>query len=165
MSDKSLMTLHQIQQRIFTIRGVQVMIDKDLAALYQVETRALNQSVKRNIERFPDEFMFQLEDDELTELNQNLLISQIVMSKENRGGRRTLPYAFTEQGISMLSAVLKSRVAIDISIQIINAFVEMRKFMNVNAAIFHRVENMERKQDAARTQHRRRCILLEGGAI
>jgi len=130
----------EIQNKIFTIRDQQVMLDSDLAELYQVQTRVLNQAVKRNIKRFPKEFMFQLTMEEY-----EFLKSQFVTSKENRGGRRKLPYVFTEQGVSMLSAVLRSDVAIEISIKIINAFVEMRKFLTENAAIFQKLEYIDRK--------------------
>ncbi len=141
-----------IQSNIFTIRGRQVILDSDLAILYKVETRALNQAVKRNIKRFPLEYMFQLTIDEY-----NFLISQIVISKnenleshpliskENRGGRRKLPFVFTEQGVSMLSAVLKSDIAIEVSIRIINAFVGMRRFLSENAAIFQKFNYIEQK--------------------
>lgn len=120
-----------IQNMVYVIRGKQVMLDSDLAALYQVETKRLNEAVKRNMERFPLEFRFQLTEEEF-----HLLRSQFATSKErteeggeNRGGRTYLPYAFTEQGIAMLSAVLKSKTAIQVSINIMNTFVVMRKFM------------------------------------
>ena len=128
----------QIQSIIYEIRGKQVMLDRDLAELYQVETRVLNQAVKRNIKRFPEEFMFQLSIEE-----NNSLKSQIVISKGNRGGRRKLPFVFTEQGVSMLSAVLRSDIAIEISIKIINAFVSMRKFLLENATIFKKFSKIE----------------------
>lgn len=102
MANELILSQKEIENRIFTIRGVQVMLDTDLAIIYNVETRVLNQAVKRNIERFPDDFMFQLTEDEWKNLK-----SQIVMSSEH-GGRRTRPYAFTEQGVSGLSGVLKS---------------------------------------------------------
>ena len=105
-----------IQSRIFTLRGLQVMLDSDLAQLYGVETKVFNQAVKRNIERFPERFRFQLSEDEFQNLR-----SQFVTSSEH-GGRRYLPYAFTEQGVSMLSAVLKSPTAIDTSIKTIDRF-------------------------------------------
>jgi len=156
MTNKNqIIPINTIQELIFTIRGVQVMLDSDLAKLYGVETRILNQAVKRNIERFPEKFMFQLTDEEYkslrfqigTSINKNgILKSQIVISKESRGGRRKLPYVFTEQGVSMLSAVLRSETAIKISIQIIDAFVEMKRFISVNAGIFQRLDKMEQKQ-------------------
>lgn len=141
--------LNNIQNIIFNIRGVQVMLDSDLATVYNVETKVLNQAVKRNIERFPNEFRFQLTPNEYSELMANhgksSLKSQIVTSS-GHGGRRSLPYVFTEQGVSMLSAVLHSDTAISVSIKIINAFVEMRKFINQNASVFTRLNKLERQQ-------------------
>jgi hypothetical protein len=141
-SENSISTSKKIQNRIFTIRGVQVLLDSDLAEMYQVETRVLNQAVKRNLDRFPLDFMFQLSKDEFD----SILISQFVISSSEHGGRRKLPYVFTEQGVSMLSSVLKSNIAINVSINIIRAFVEMRKFMIHNASVFQRLENVEQKQ-------------------
>ena len=117
-----------IQNKIYTIRGMQVMVDRDLAVLYGVETRRLNEQVKRNIERFPQEFMFQMTHDELEDWK-----SQIATSNKEIMGLRKLPFVFTEQGVSMLSAVLKSQTAVTTSIQIIKSFVkypkiEMEKF-------------------------------------
>ena len=139
MSGSELIDVEDIRNRIYSIRGVQVMLDEDLALLYGVETRVLNQAVKRNKERFFEEFMFQLTENEL-----NILKSQIVIP--SWGGRRTIPYAFTEQGVAMLSAVLKSETAIKISVQIINAFVAMRRFIASNAQIFQRLDTLEIKQ-------------------
>ena len=128
-----------IQNKIVVLRNQQVMIDRDIAELYGVETRRLNEQVKRNIERFPEEFMFQINEKEF-----KFLRSQIATSKtETRGGRQYLPYAFTEQGVAMLSAVLKSETAIAASIQIMKAFVAMRKFMLSNAQIFQRLDSLE----------------------
>ena len=117
------------------------MLDEDLAIVYQVETKVFNQAVKRNIDRFPDYFRFQLTEEEFSSLR-----SQIVTSKSSHGGRRYLPYAFTEQGIAMLSAVLRSDIAIKISVKIMQAFVEMRQFITTNAAIFQRLDSIEIKQ-------------------
>lgn len=128
---------NNIRNRIYFIRGFHVMLDEDLAELYCVETKVLNQAVKRNIERFPQNFMFQLSKNELKNLR-----SQFVTSK---GGRRYLPYVFTEQGVAMLSGVLKSDIAIKISIQIMNAFIAMRKFLSSNGQIFNRLVVLERK--------------------
>ena len=136
-----------IEKLIYVIRDKQVMIDSDLAMLYHVETKRLNEAVKRNIARFPEEFRFQL-----TEKETESLRSQIATSmksngdNEKKGGRRYLPYAFTEQGIAMLSAVLRSDVAIQVSINIMNAFVEMRRFIANNALLFERISNVELKQ-------------------
>lgn len=138
---------YDIKSMIYVIRNKQVMLDSDLAMLYQVETRVFNQAVKRNIARFPDSFRFQISKDEYEALR-----SQIVTSKEEdakgnkKGGRRYLPYVFTEQGIAMLSAVLRSDVAIQVSINIMNAFVEMRRFIANNALLFDRISSIELKQ-------------------
>lgn len=136
-----------IENKIYMIRGQQVMIDRDIAVLYGVETRRLNEQVKRNAERFPEEFCFQLTREELESV-----MSQIATSPKNNmftgqdGGTRKLPYAFTEQGVAMLSAVLKSETAVKMSIQIMKAFVAMRKFMLVNAQVFQRLDKIERHQ-------------------
>ena len=127
-----------IEPLIKVIRGQQVMLDKDLATLYGVETRVLNQTVKRNIERFPDDFRFELSREEC-------LRSQIVISK-GRGGNRYSTYAFTEQGVAMLSSVLRSQTAIEVNIQIMRAFVSMRHFMVNNASVFSRLETIEYHQ-------------------
>ena len=121
--------LVQIQNLIYVIRGQRVMLDRDLARLYEVETRALNQAVKRNIERFPENFMFQLTKEEFEELRP---ISQIVISAKG-GGRQKLPYVFTEQGVAMLSSVLRSKKAIQTNIQIMNTFVKMRQCLGLLA--------------------------------
>ena len=131
----------EIARKIYTIRGMQVMLDRDLAELYGVETRVLNQAVKRNNERFPSEFMFQLTSEELEDWK-----SQIVISNRELMGLRKLPYVFTEQGVSMLSAVLKSKTAIETSIRIINGFVQMRRFLTENAQLFWRLDTLERHQ-------------------
>jgi len=148
-ADLGMIPVVNIQSMIFTIRGVQVMVDRDLAAIYGVESKRLNEQVKRNIERFPESFRFQLLQEELDELVTNCdrfnLRSQIATSS-GHGGRRYLPYVFTEQGVSMLSAVLRSDTAVKVSIQIINAFVEMRKFIQHNASVFARLDLVERRQ-------------------
>jgi hypothetical protein len=126
-----------IEDRIYTIRGMQVMVDKDLAELYGVETKHINQAVKRNLKRFPDDFTFQLTDEEKKQLVTNCdRFKNIKYSSNN-------PFAFTEQGVSMLSAVLRSDIAIDISVKIIRAFVHMRKFIAANNAVFDRFERIE----------------------
>lgn len=129
-----------IRNLIYDVRGQQVMMDSDLAALYQVETKVFNQAVKRNITRFPNEFRFQLTNNEY-----NALRSQNVTSN-GRGGRRYLPYVFTEQGIAMLSAVLNSDIAIQVSIHIMTAFVEMRKFLVNNSVLFERIGEISSRQ-------------------
>jgi hypothetical protein len=138
MNDLSPNRTDELQKRIYTLRGVQVMVDEELTELYGVETKRLNEQVKRNIDRFPSEFMFQVSEAELDILRSQIatssgdsLRSQIVTL--SWGGRRYLPYVFTEQGIAMLSAVLKSETAINVSIQIMSAFVAMRRFLQSNA--------------------------------
>jgi len=132
--------ISEVQNRIFTFRETQVMVDRDLAEMYQVETKVLNQAVKRNINRFPNSFRFQLSNDEKNELVTNCdRFNKLKHSSVN-------PYVFTEQGIAMLSAVLRSDIAVTVSIQIMNAFVEIRKFISINAGIFQRIENIEEKQ-------------------
>ena len=133
-----LVVVDNIESLIKVVRGQQVMLDKDLAALYGVETRVLNQTVKRNIERFLDDFRFKLSREEC-------LRSQIVISN-GRGGNRYSTYAFTEQGVAMLSSVLRSQTAIEVNIQIMRAFVSMRHFMVNNASVFSRLETMEYHQ-------------------
>lgn len=149
------MVVEDIQSRIYTIRGVQVMLDEDLATLYHVETRVLNQAVKRNKDRFPEQFCFQLTAEEYERLRSQIvtlendwaLTSQDVTLESRRARhRKYLPYAFTEQGVAMLSAVLKSDVAVEMSIRIINAFVAMRKFILTNAQVFQRLDTLELKQ-------------------
>ena len=129
-----------IKSLIYVVRGQQVMMDSDLAMLYQVKTKAFNQAVSRNIERFPENFRFQLSKEEFDALR-----SQIATSN-GRGGRRYRPYMFTEQGIAMLSGVLRSNVAIQVSIRIMNTFVEMRRFFANNALLFEKVSDIELKQ-------------------
>ena len=132
--------VEDIKNLIYTVRGKQVMLDSDVAMLYHYETKKINQAVKRNIERFPEKFCFQLTEEEM-----QLLRSQIVtLNKKGRGQhKKYLPYVFTEQGIAMLSALLKNEIAVQISIKIMDAFVEMRKFLSLNSAIFQRLTNVE----------------------
>ena len=143
--DKNLVIVHnkEIQSMIYTFRGRQVMLDSDLAMLYQVETKYLNRQRNRNAERFPEDFCFQLSKEEY-----EILRCQNVTSKNENGsgGRRYLPYVFTEQGIAMLSSVLKSEVAAKASINIMRAFVEMRKFLISNNEMFARLDRVELKQ-------------------
>ena len=124
--------LTTIQSKIYEIRGQRVMLDFDLAALYQVETRVLKQAVRRNIERFPSDFMFELTADEFNSLKDSLR-SQFVIS--NKGGIRYMPFAFTEQGVAMLSSVLKSAAAIQTNIAIMRAFVAMRNYIMTTSTI------------------------------
>lgn len=140
MNQEIQISQQHITNRIFTIRGEQVMIDRDLAKMYRVETRVLNQAVKRNIERFPETFCFQLDDNEFYNWK-----SQTVMSNSDKMGLRRPPYAFTEQGVAMLSAVLRSDVAVRVSIQIINAFVQMRRVIGQETIQHLRLSNIENK--------------------
>ena len=141
MENKPSIVPKKIRNLIYTIRGKQVMLDSDLAALYQVETKNLNKAVKRNIERFPASFCFQLTEKEVENLR-----FQIGTSSLNYGGRRYLPYVFTEQGVAMASAILRSDIAVKMSVQIMEAFVEMRRMLISNASLFHRLDNIELKQ-------------------
>ena len=130
----------EIQNMIYTFRGKQVMIDRDLASLYQVQTKRLNEQVKRNSGRFPAEFCFKLSDKEKDELVANCdRFTTLKHSSSN-------PYAFTEQGIAMLSAVLKSDIAVEVSIKIMHSFVEMRRFLLSNREMFARLDRVELKQ-------------------
>ena len=164
-------TAQTIENKIFTIRGIQVMLDKDLAELYGVETKVLNQAWKRNIERFPEEFCFQLTKEEVEILRSQIaalntenissrsqtatlnteneiLRSQIVTLRSGEWGKHSkyLPYAFTEQGVAMLASILKSETAVKVSIQIMNAFVQMRHFISANGSLFARLDSVEKRQ-------------------
>jgi len=143
--DKNLVIVdnREIQNMIYTIRGKQVMVDSDLATLYQVTTKRLNEQVRRNKNRFPSEFMFRLTAEEYEYLRSHFATS----SEDNaHGGRRYMPYVFTEQGIAMLSAVLKSDIAVEVSVKIMNSFVEMRRFLISNQELFSRLDRIEIKQ-------------------
>jgi hypothetical protein len=139
MNKELMVSKNSIKDKIHNIRGIQVMLDSDLAGLYKVETGQLTRQVRRNINRFPDGFMFQLTKEE----SKNLICQ---FGTSSWGGTRKLPFAFTERGVAMLSGVLKSETAVKISIQIMDAFVAMRKFIASNAQIFQRLDNVERKQ-------------------
>lgn len=156
----------QIEKKIFVIRGVQVMIDRDIAELYGVETRRLNEQVKRNIERFPEEFMFQLNEEEFKNWKSQIVISnlgsdnwmsqiatsnsnlksQIAISSSDKMGLRKRPFAFTEHGVTMLASVLKSEIAVKASIQIVKAFVSMRHFVQSNSQIFAELKSIREHQ-------------------
>jgi len=133
-----------IETRIHLVRGHKVMLDADLAALYGVPTKILVQSVKRNLDRFPEDFMFQLTEQEL-----RILRSQIVTSRSvdagHWGGRRTRPYAFSEQGVAMLSSVLRSRRAITVNIAVMRAFVRLRAMVAANAELARKLDELERR--------------------
>lgn len=141
--ETTIVAVERIQQCIHLIRKHKVILDADLARLYGVETGALVRAVKRNIERFPADFMFQLTKTEY----ENFLRCQIGTSKQARGGRRYLPYAFTEQGVAMLSSVLKSRRAVEVNIAIMRTFVKLREILGSNELLRRKIESMERKYD------------------
>ena len=149
------MLIKNIHTKIFEIRNQKVMLDFDLAALYEVETRVLNQSVKRNIDRFPIDFMFQLTKDEWENLKSQFVISndysgmssQIVMTSRNKRPSSSLPYAFTEQGVSMLSSVLKSKKAVQVNISIMRAFVAMKQYIVDYAELFKKIQDLETKHN------------------
>lgn len=131
-----------IESKIFIIRGRKVMLDKDLAMLYCVETRTLNQAVRRNINRFPEDFMLQLTKEEMDNW-----ISQIVISNKEKMGLRKRPYAFTENGVAMLSSVLKSERAITVNIQIMRTFTKIREMLATHKELRQKIEEMEQKYD------------------
>ena len=169
----------EIKNLIYTIRGKQVMLDSDVAMLYHYETKKVNQAVKRNIDRFPERFCFQLTEEEFLNLR-----SQIVtLNKNNVNGsfginslklqfatlnlnigrgkhRKYLPYVFTEQGIAMLSGILKSEVAVQVSIKIMDAFVDMRKFININKSLFEKVITIENKMDKKFIEHDKKFDII-----
>lgn len=136
-----LIPAERIEQCILLVRGHKVMLDRDLAKLYGVTTFNLNKAVKRNLDRFPDDFMFQLDFQEVRSL-----IFQFGISKpEGRGGRRHLPYAFTEQGVAMLSCVLKSKRAVQVNVAIMRAFVRLRQVLSSNKELANKLAELERK--------------------
>ena len=138
------LTVKKISEKIYLIRGLRVMVDSDLAKLYEVETGALNRSVRRNKHRFPDDFMFQV-----TELEGEFLRCQFGISKTDlRGGRRYLPLVFTEQGVAMLSSVLKSEKAALVNIEIMRTFVKLREFLLSNQDLARKLAALENKYDA-----------------
>ncbi len=138
-----LVPIEMIENKILLIRGKKVMLDRDLAALYGVKTHVLNQAVKRNLKRFPNDFIFQL-----TAAEAKCLISQIVISKkEGRGGLRKTPYVFTEQGVAMLSGVLNSDRAIAVNIQIMRTFTKLREMLSSHQELRKKIEEMEKNYD------------------
>ena len=136
----------EIKYLIYTIRGKQVMLDSDVAMLYHYETKKINQAVKRNIERFPERFCFQLTEEEL-EIMWSQIVTTSKLEDNKYRSKKYLPYVFTEQGIAMLSGILKNEIAVQVSIKIMDAFVEMRKFMNINKSLFEKVVSIENKMD------------------
>jgi phage regulator Rha-like protein len=143
MVSKSLLPLELIEKRIYLIRNQKVMMDTHLAELYGVETKNLNKAVSRNLERFPDDFMFQISKEEWDSLK-----FQFGTSKKGRGGRRYLPYAFTEQGVAMLSSVLKSKRAVQVNIQIMRAFVKLREILSTHKELAQKLKELELKIDS-----------------
>ena len=137
---KSVVPVSRIENAIFLVRDEKVMLDQDLATMYGVETKVLVQAVKRNIDRFPDDFMFQLNSNEFKNLR-----SQIVTS--SWGGRRTPPYAFTEQGVAMLSSVLRSKRAVLVNIEIVRTFVKLRRLLATHDDLARKLATLERKYD------------------
>jgi ORF6N domain len=135
--------LAKVERRIFLVRGQKVMLDADLAELYRVPTKSLNLAVKRNADRFPEDFTFQLTDDEVAGLR-----FHFETSKRGRGGRRYLPYAFTEQGVAMLSSVLRSSRAVQVNIAIMRTFVRLREMLLSNADLARKLADLENKYDA-----------------
>jgi hypothetical protein len=140
---ETIVPAEQIAARIYFVRGQKVMLDSDLAALYGVETKVLNRAVKRNVERFPADFMFQLAPQEVANLR-----FQFGTSSSAYGGRRYLPYAFTEQGVAMLSGVVNSHRAVRVNIEIMRAFVRLRQVLASHADLARKLEELERKYDA-----------------
>jgi len=139
----ALIAVGPLEQRIYLVRGVRVMLDEDLAQVYGVTTKRLNEQVKRNHDRFPEDFMFQL-----TEVEAEALRSQIATAKPGRGGRRTRPTAFTEHGAVMLASVLNSPTAVASSILVVRAFIRLRELVTVHRDLAKRLDDLERKYDA-----------------
>ncbi len=167
-SDVQFYSQENIQQKIYNIRGLQIMLDRDLANIYNVETKVLNQAVKRNIKRFPNHFMFQLSESEWNDWKSQFVTSNFMSEQEIQSikiGIRRPPYAFTEQGVSQLSSVLKSDYAIEISIKIIDAFVAMRRYITANAGIFQRLEAVELKQIATDEKINNILSRLDDGSL
>jgi hypothetical protein len=141
---KQIIPIEIVEQKIFMIRGHKVMIDRDLASLYGVETRVLNQAVRRNIDRFPEDFMFSLTRQEIMDLSQLVISSKIKHSPN--------VFAFTEQGVSMPSSVLKSKRAVKVNIQIMRAFVKLRQILSTNKELVHKLSQLERKTEKHDTE-------------
>lgn len=140
---EALIPIERIERKIYVIRGERVMLDSDLAEIYDVTTKRFNEQVKRNLNRFPEDFMFQLTKEEYESLR-----SQIATSKTGRGGRRYLPYVFTEHGAIMAANILNSERAVEASVQVVRAFVKLRQMLASNAELAKKVEALEKKYDA-----------------
>ncbi len=139
MDQNMIVAEQNIQNRIYTVRGLQVMLDRDLATLYGVETKRINEAVKNNPDKFPDDFMFELSDDEFANLRSKF-------STSSWGGTRYAPKAFTEQGVYMLATIIKSKVATDTTIAIMRTFTSMKHFLSQNASLFAKIEQVENRQ-------------------
>ena len=150
---------NNIKNLIYSIRGKQVMLDSDVARLYHYETKKVNQAVKRNIDRFPERFCFQLTEDEL-EIMWSQFVTTSKLEDNKYRSKKYLPYVFTEQGIAMLSGILKSEVAVQVSIKIMDAFVEMRKFININKSLFEKVITIENKMDKKFIEHDKKFDII-----
>lgn len=138
----------QIGSKIYLIRGVKVMFDNDLAELYQVQTKVLNQAVKRNIHRFPKDFMFQLTEKEyITHLKSQFVTSSSENTSKNWGGKRKLPFVFTEHGTVMLASIINSAIAVDVSIQIVRIFIKLRQLLESNKELSDKILKLEEKYD------------------
>ncbi|HEX3361231.1 MAG TPA: ORF6N domain-containing protein [Solirubrobacterales bacterium] len=154
-SEVTVVAAGTVTGRIHVIRDHQVMLDEDLAGLYGVETKALTRAVRRNEDRFPDDFMFQLSKEEFAALRR-----QSGTSNEGRGGRRYAPYAFTEQGVAMLSSVLQSKRAVAVNIEIMRAFVEIRRAAANFKEIEKRIEDLENKTDGKLAEHEKHLVAI-----
>ncbi len=141
MKNLTLISMEKVERKVYLIRGKKVILDKDLAELYKVKPIALRQQVKRNKERFPDDFMFQLTDEEV----ESMVSQNVIPSKQNLGGHS--PYAFTEQGVAMLSSVLNSKRAVMVNIQIMRTFTKLREMIESNKDLKRKIEDMEKKYD------------------
>ena len=152
---ETLVPVEIIQNKIYLVRGRKVMLDRDLAVLYGVETRRLNEQVKRNLKRFPLDFMYQLTKEEAEKW-----MSQIAISNKERMGIRKMPYVFTEQGVAMLSSVLNSDRAIEVNIQIMRVFTKLREMMATHKDLARKIEDLERKFQEKFKEHDSKIILV-----
>ena len=144
MNNESLIPIERIEQKIYLVRGEKIMLDSDLAEIYGVTTKRFNEQVKRNIKRFPEDFMFQLTAEEFENLRSQIATSSSI----TYGGRRYLPYVFTEHGALMAANILKSEIAVEASVQVVRAFVKLRQILASNAELSKKVEALEQKYDA-----------------
>ena len=156
---QNVLTNEDIKKLIYTIRGKQVMLDSDVAMLYNYETKKINQAVKRNIDRFPERFCFQLTEEEL-EIMWSQIVTTSKLEDNKYRSKKYLPYVFTEQGIAMLSGILKNEIAVQVSIKIMDAFVEMRKFVSINKSLFEKVITIENKIDKKFIEHDKKFDII-----